>query len=49
MTNRTRFEWIRFREYDKLLYGKRFPPKLNGTVQQGYSFYMGVKYDQEIK
>ena len=32
VTARTRCEWVMFREYGELLYGKRFPLKLKWAV-----------------
>ena len=32
VTARTRYEWVKFRECDELLYGGRFPLMLKGAV-----------------
>ena len=36
VTARTRCRWATFRECGELLYGRRFPLKLNGTVHKSY-------------
>ena len=42
MTARTRCEWIKFRE---LLYGRRFPLRMNSAV---YNSYVRPKYCMEV-
>ena len=36
VTTRTRCGWVKFRECGGLLYGRKFPPRLMGTVYQSY-------------
>ena len=36
MTARAGFAWVRFMEYDELLYGRRFPLSLKGTPYMTY-------------
>ena len=36
VTARTRYGWVKFREYGELLYGKMFPLRLKGAVYKSY-------------
>ena len=36
VTSRSRCWWVKFRECCELLYGRRFPLRLNGTVYESY-------------
>ena len=36
VTVRTRCEWVKFTECSELLYGRRFPLRLNGAVYRSY-------------
>ena len=36
VTARTRHEWVKFREFVDLLYGRRFPLRLKGAVCESY-------------
>ena len=36
VTGRTRCGWVKFRECNELLYGRRFPLKLKGAVYESY-------------
>ena len=36
VTGRTKCGWVTLRECDELLYGRRFPPRLKGTVYKSY-------------
>ena len=36
MNVRTRCGWLKFRECGELLYGRRFPLRLNGAVYKSY-------------
>ena len=47
VTARTRCGWVKFRECGELLYGRRFPLKLNGLFMrdtQGQQYCIQVKH-----
>ena len=46
VTARTRYGWVKPREYGELLHGRRIPLRLKGTV---YRSYVGQQYCIEVK
>ena len=48
VTARTRIEWIKFRKWEELLYGRRFSLKMKGRIYQEFRKISNTVWEQDV-